>query len=251
MPSLQVAENSLFYARSPEDGQATVLIHGAGGSHLHWPASLRRIPGAAVHAIDLPGHGRSEGAGRQCVEDYAAVVLGFLDALGLQRAILIGHSMGGAIAQTVALSAPQRVAGLVLIGTGARLRVAPAILSGLEQDFDQTVRLLSEWIWGPGTEPALVAEGRRQMLAVGSAVLLGDFLACDRFDVREQVGGIVAPTLAITGSEDRMTPPRFGRWLTDHIPGARFVLVEGAGHMAALERPEEVAAAVQDWLGKL
>jgi pimeloyl-ACP methyl ester carboxylesterase len=251
MPSLQVGENSLFYAKSPGDGRATILIHGAGGSHLHWPASLRRLPGPAVYAIDLPGHGRSEGGGRQRVEDYAAVVLGFMDAVGLQHSILIGHSMGGAIAQTVALCAPQRVVGLVLVGTGARLRVAPAILSGLEQDFDQTVQLLSEWTWGPGAEARLVAEGRRQMLEVGSAVLLGDFLACDRFDVREQAGRIAAPTLAITGSEDRMTPPRFGEWLADHIPGARFVLVEGAGHMVALERPEEVAAAVQHWLGEL
>jgi len=250
MPVVSVAGNNLFYSANRGEGSAVVLIHGAGGSHLHWPASLRCLPGARVYAIDLPGHGRSGGDGRERIEGYAADLVGFLQALGVGRATLVGHSMGGAIAQSMALTTPERVSRLVLVSTGARLRVAPAVLEGLRQDFAGTVRLLAEWIWGPGTEPTLVAEGRRAMEEAGPQVLTGDFLACDRFDVRERIGEIAMPTLVITGSEDLMTPPRFGQWLADHIPGARFLLVEGAGHMVALERPEEVARAVEAWLSE-
>jgi pimeloyl-ACP methyl ester carboxylesterase len=244
----QAGEQTLFYTVSGRGGPALVLIHGAGGSHLHWPAALRRMPGATIYAVDLPGHGRSEGPGRERIEDYAADIVRFMDGVGVPRGVLVGHSMGGAIAQMIALTAPERVAGLVLVGTGARLRVAPALLDGILQDARGALTLITEWAWGPGADPAMVARGRQIMARVNPRVVWGDFAACDRFDVREQVGEITAPTLVITGSEDRMTPPKFGQWLAEHIPGARFVLVEGAGHMVMLEKPDQVASAVQEWL---
>ncbi len=248
MPFAQIGEQHLFYTVSGRGGPALILIHGAGGNHLHWPAALRRMPGATVYAIDLPGHGRSEGPGRERIEDYATDVIRFMDATGVARGVLVGHSMGGAIAQMAALLAPARVAGLVLVGTGARLRVAPVILEGILQDARGTVALITEWAWGPEADPAMVARGRRMMARVNPQVVWGDFAACDRFDVRERVGEITAPTLVITGSEDRMTPPKFGQWLAERIPGARWIPVEGAGHMVMLEKPDRVASAVQEWL---
>jgi len=172
----------------------------------------------------------------------------FMDAVGVSRGVLVGHSMGGAIAQMTALMAPERVAGLVLVGTGARLRVAPALLDGILQDARGALALITEWAWGPEADPAMVARGRQMMARVNPRVVWGDFAACDRFDIRERVGEITAPTLVITGSEDRMTPPKFGQWLAERIPGARFVLVEGAGHMVMLEKPDQVASAVREWL---
>jgi len=248
MPVVQVGGQRLFYTVSGRGGPALILIHGAGGSHLHWPAALRRMPGATVYAVDLPGHGRSEGPGRERIEDYVADIIGFMDAVGVPRGVLVGHSMGGAIAQMTALMAPERVAGLVLVGTGARLRVAPVILEGLLQDARGTLDLITEWAWGPEAEPTIVARGRQMMARVHPRVVWGDFAACDRFDVRERIGEITAPTLVITGSEDRMTPPKFGQWLAERIPGARFVLVDGAGHMVMLEKPDEVARAIREWL---
>lgn len=245
---VQAGGETLFYTVSGRGGPVLILVHGAGGSHLYWPAALRRLPGATVYAVDLPGHGRSGGAGRERIEDYAADILGWMDGVGLPRGVLVGHSMGGAIAQMTALMAPERVAGLVLVGSGARLRVAPAILEGILQDARGTVALVTEWAWGPGADPALVARSRRMMEGVPARVVWGDFAACDRFDVRERIGEITAPTLVITGSEDRMTPPPFGQWLAERIPGAHFVLVEGAGHMVMLEKPEDVAGVVRDWL---
>jgi pimeloyl-ACP methyl ester carboxylesterase len=248
MPFAQIGEQALFYTVSRRGGPALILIHGAGGSHLHWPAALRRMPGATVYAVDLPGHGRSEGPGREHIEDYVADIVRFMDAVGVSRGVLVGHSMGGAIAQMTALMAPERVAGLVLVGTGARLRVAPALLDGILQDARGALALITEWAWGPEADPAMVARGRQMMARVNPRVVWGDFAACDRFDIRERVGEITAPTLVITGSEDRMTPPKFGQWLAERIPGARFVLVEGAGHMVMLEKPDQVASAVREWL---
>ena len=251
MPIVRVQGNELFYTASGEEGPALVLIHGAGGSHLHWPASLRRLPDARVYALDLPGHGRSGGEGKWHIEDYAADVVAFLDGVGVERAICVGHSMGGAISQTIALLYPDRTAGLVLVGTGAKLRVAPAILEGIRRDFDAVVRLITDWSWGPEADPALVEKGREWLKGVDPEVLLGDFTACDRFDIRDRVAQIAAPTLAITGSEDRMTPAWFGQWLAERIPNARFLLIEGAGHMVALEKPRQVSEAVQAWLGEV
>lgn len=248
MPFAQIGEQALFYTVHGRKGPALILIHGAGGNHLHWPAALRRLPGATVYAIDLPGHGRSAGPGRERIEDYAADVVRFMDAVGVARGVLVGHSMGGAVAQMTALLAPERVAGLVLVGTGARLRVAPVILEGILQDPDSALDLITEWAWGPEADPAMVARGRQMMARVDPRVVWGDFAACDRFDIRERVGEITAPTLVITGSEDRMTPPKFGQWLTERIPGARFVRVEGAGHMVMLEKPDQVASAVREFV---
>jgi len=83
MPFAQIGEQALFYTVSRRGGPALILIHGAGGSHLHWPAALRRMPGATVYAVDLPGHGRSEGPGRERIEDYVADIVRFMDAVGV------------------------------------------------------------------------------------------------------------------------------------------------------------------------
>lgn len=248
MSTIHVRENTLFTTARRGGSPPVVLIHGAGGNHMLWPIAFHRLARRAVYALDLPGHGRSSGAGRQQIEEYAADVVGFLDALAVERAVLVGHSMGGAVAQVTALTAPQRVAALVLVATGARLRVAPAIIEGLSNNFEQTVAMIMQWAWGPGAPPEMIEQGRQTMLKTGADVLLGDFLACDRFDLRQQIGQISAPTLVLTGSEDRMTPPRLGQALAEGIPGARFQLVEGAGHMLMLERPAETAQAVEAFL---
>lgn len=248
MPTVRVGQGELFYAEAQGDGLPVVLIHGAGSDHLVWPPALRRLPGTRVCALDLPGHGRSQGRGRDLMADYAADLIEFLDALTVPRVVLVGHSMGGGIAQLVALSAPGRVAGLVLIGTGARLRVAPAVLEGLRQDAAGTVEPLMGWLWGLGVESTLVHQAQQVMLATDPEVLLGDFLACDGFDARAQVAGIRAPTLVLVGSEDRMTPPRFSQWLAEQLPAAKLVLMEGAGHMLMLERPHQVRDAVSAFL---
>jgi pimeloyl-ACP methyl ester carboxylesterase len=263
MPDVETTRGTLFYtvSQGPADtssaltthemGAASlVLVHGAGGSRLHWPAELRRLSEATVYTLDLPGHGRSEGPGCDTIDGYAQVVTAFMDAVGISQAIIVGHSMGSAIAQTLALKVANRVAGLVLVGAGARLRVAPAILKKIRDDFQASVELITRFAWSPETPPALTELGRQALMETSPDVLAGDFIACNRFDVMKRLGEIKAPTLVIAGSADQLTPVKYARFLVEHIPDARLAMIERAGHMMMLERPTEVANAVREFLSE-
>jgi pimeloyl-ACP methyl ester carboxylesterase len=251
MSYVTIAGERTFYALYQGDvagKRNLVLVHGAGGSHLDWPAPLRRLKGANVYALDLPGHGRSEGPGRSSITAYRDFLLAFLDALGLERATVVGHSMGGGIALAFALHYPDRLAGLILVGSGARLRVAPAILTGILPDFEATVDLILDYAFGPGATEQLKRLGRQRLLKTPPQVLHGDYAACDAFDVMERLGEVRCPTLVICGTADRLTPPKYAIYLRDHIPGAELVLVDAAGHMVMLEKPEIVARAISKFI---
>ena len=110
-------------------GPPLVLVHGAGGSADLWDPQLDGLADVArVVAPDLPGHGRAPGQGKPSIAAYAEWLGTFLGTLRAGRAVVVGHSMGGAVAQALALRAPGRLAGLVLIGTGAKLRVLPRLV---------------------------------------------------------------------------------------------------------------------------
>ena len=138
MSFAQVGSDKIYYVERGTTsadvprGAPIVFIHGSGASHLVWGAQVRAL-GEITRAValDLPGHGRSTPPGRDSMDGYRDAVLGLLDALGVDRAVMVGHSLGGGIAQTLAFSHPDRVAGLGLVGTGARLRVLPQILDGI------------------------------------------------------------------------------------------------------------------------
>jgi pimeloyl-ACP methyl ester carboxylesterase len=249
MPYVKTEQGDLFYTLSKAAAgfPILVLVHGAGETRLHWPAELRRLAGASVYTLDLPGHGRSTGEGCDTIEGYAAAVVAFLRAVDVGPAVIVGHSMGGAIAMTLALDF-DCVTGAVLMGTGARLRVAPAILEGIHGNFEQSVDLITRFAWSQGAYPKLIERGKQALLDAGPDVLLGDLTACDRFDVMERLGEIRVPTLIISGSADQLTPVKYGRFLVEHIPDARLVVIENAGHMMMLEQPNRVAEAVQEFL---
>ena len=250
MPIITLPNTRLFYAlHQPTDARHTLLlIHGAGGSHLTWSATLRRLPETAVYALDLAGHGRSAPAKYSSILPFAQDVLDFIQALSLQKAVVLGHSMGGAIAQMVGLAQSPAVVGLVLLATGAKLRVASTILESIKENYEEAVDLLNQYYWGPEQNPALVAAARHSMLACPAEVTLGDFLACNQFDLRDLLTQITLPTLVISGSADQMTPPKFGQFLANQLPQAKFALVEQGGHMMALEFPDRISQLVTNFL---
>jgi len=247
MPYVTVGSERIFYshraAASPE-APHLILVHGAGGDHQHWGAAVRNLRSANVYGLDLPGHGRSAGSGRQTIGDYAAFVVRFMDALALGKAVIAGHSMGGATAMTTALTYPKRVAGLVLVGTGARLRVLPRILAGTLSDFENTVELICQYAYAPQAPRELVHRGQQQMVQVDPQTIHDDFAACNTFDVMERLGEIRCPTLVLCGTEDALTPLKYARFLAERIPGAEFKAIEGAGHMVMVEKAGEVAEAI-------
>ena len=253
MPTITLNQLPFFYAlhRSPQTDLNIILIHGAGGSHLVWPSALRRLPEANIYAIDLSGHGRSHGDGYAQIEMYATEIIQFIKHLDLDNVVLIGHSMGGAIAQTIALRHLPELVGLVLIGTGAKLRVSPAILDQVLPAFEQTTTTINQFFWSPSALPEMVARGREVLAQTSPTILHNDFTACDQFDIRDQLAQITVPTLVIAASEDKLTPPKHGRFLADTIPQAQFELLEGAGHMMMVEKPGETADAVKLFLARL
>lgn len=229
-----------------------VLIHGAGGSHLHWAPTTRRLSGRSVYAIDLPGHGRSPGDGMESIEDYVEALSSWQRQAGLRRPVLVGHSMGGAIALRSALEAPETLAGLVLVGTSDHLPVNPTLLGmlGRDETCREAVDLITRWSFSPSAEARLLELSRKRMLEVPRKVLYNDFRACERYDVQGRLGEIRLPTLVICGADDRMTPERTVRRLTQGIRDSRFTLVQDAGHMLMLEQPAALDGAIQDFLAR-
>jgi pimeloyl-ACP methyl ester carboxylesterase len=227
-----------------------VLIHGAGGTHLFWPPEVRRLPGYRVFALDLPGHGKSEGRGQQTVSAYMEAVLDWLQALGIHRAVFVGHSMGSAIALSLAIHHSDQALGLGLLGASAWLRVNPLLLESTsnETTFHQAVETIASWSFSPQAPEQLTELAARRLAETRPSVLHADFLACNDFDVTQEVAELHQPTIVICGAEDQMTPLRQAQFLASTIPGARLVTIENAGHMVMLEQPQSVAQALLEFL---
>ncbi|MEW5867753.1 MAG: alpha/beta hydrolase [Chloroflexota bacterium] len=227
-----------------------ILIHGAGGTNLFWPSEIRRLPGYRVHAPDLPGHGKSDGRGQQSIRAYAEELVEWLAAIRLHSAIFVGHSMGGAIALTLALDFPEHVLGVGLVASGARLRVAPAILESAANPttFHNAVEMVIANAFSPAVSPRLAELASQRMIETRPSVLHGDFLACDAFDETERIAQIHQPALIICGADDKLTPLRYSQFLADTLPNASYKTIPNAGHMVMLEQPQAVASALTAFL---
>lgn len=253
MPFIETPRGTIWYAdhRNPTlHRPVSVVIHGAGGTHLDWPAEIRRMPELNAVVLDLPGHGRTGGTGRNSIGAYASDVLAFMDALKLEKAVLAGHSMGGAIAQTLAVQQPGRVLGLILIGTSAKLGVHPDLLGGMLTEFTRTVSVLVSMYYGKQVNDSLLRRSKQRLGEFNPAILHNDYIACNSFDLRDQVRQIKVPVLIIGGSDDKMTPYKASSYLHEQIAGSRLVQIDGGGHMMMLEQPELAADAIQVWLSE-
>jgi pimeloyl-ACP methyl ester carboxylesterase len=237
-----------------------VLVHGATGHHEDWPQAWRQavktlsssealsvhasLSAYPVYALDLPGHGRSDPPSRNSIGDYAQDVLNFVEALGLGNVIIAGYSLGGAIAQAIGVQRPSSLAGLILIGTGARLPVNELILNGLRTDFPGTAELIMKFAWHKTAPSDLKQQAIQRLLKLPPEVVYGNFYACNEFDLSDRLDQINVPTLVIDGSDDKMTPLSYSQFLVEHIPNAQLVAIETAGHSVALEKTAEVTEAI-------
>ncbi len=234
------------------DRRTLVFIHGSGGDHTNWIQQYTPLKTAFnIAALDLPGHGQSEGPGEGSVSAYVEWVKRILDGLGLVKPVMIGHSLGAAICLTFAIRYGDTAAAVVPVGGGLRMPVNPLILEGLRQDPGAVIALAAKLsVAKPNRErlSGLLGEG---LSRVDPEIIHGDFSACDGLDITGAVAGIRIPALVICGADDKMTPPSLSHCIRDGIPGARLALIDGAGHFAMLENPAAFNATLADFANSL
>lgn len=224
-----------------------LFVHGAGGGGDLWRFQTAHFPGSV--AVDLPGH--PEGQGFNNIEDYAGWVRRFANAQDMFPVVLVGHSMGGAISQWLAVHHPDMLQALVLIATGARLRVSPQIFQALEGDYEKAVDFMLQFSFGPEAPAELLQDVKRLRLRVPVEVVRGDYQACDGFEIMDRIKEISVPTLIICGIEDKMTPIKYAQYLQSQIAGSQLEQIPDAGHNVMLEKPVEFNRALERFLNSL
>jgi pimeloyl-ACP methyl ester carboxylesterase len=230
-------------------GDLILFIHGSGGSATMWRRQkeyLQTLIGVAL--IDLPGHGKSPGDGCDYVEEYCDVVHKAMEDFNPGRCYIAGHSLGGAIAMSLALTYPDAVKGTILIGTGAKLKVLPQILEGILKDKEGTIRDINNLSFSQGTPATIKDEAFDEIMRCRSEVIYKDFNACDHFNIIGSVDSIKVPTLVLCGEEDALTPVRYSQFLKEKIKDSQLALIKGAGHMVMMEKPDEVNKLIERFL---
>lgn len=234
---------------------AVLLVHGAGMDHTVWAAQSRYLAhhGRAVLAVDLPGHGRSEGPPLATVEALGDWLVRLLQAAGVETALLAGHSMGALACLAAAARHPGRARGLALCGCAAAMPVHPDLLAAARADDHAAIDMINAWAHGGGSHLGghpqagtwLIGGGNRLLERARPGVLAVDLAACADFDRGEALAAAVAcPALVVVGEQDRMTPAKAGRRLAALIPGAGVEAIADCGHMMMTEKPRETLAAL-------
>jgi pimeloyl-ACP methyl ester carboxylesterase len=244
--------NSDFDARR----QSLVFIHGSGSNHSVWSHQYGRMHKKYnIAAINLPGHGHSGGNGEKNVRDYCLWIKKLLAELDWERAVLVGHSLGAAIALQFAISHPEEIAGIVCIGGGIKMPVNPFFMELLQTNPpEMPVKIIDsicKYSLAKENRPKFSDPLRKSISQSKVDVLYGDLSACNELDLTQETGKISVPALIICGAEDKMTPPDLSRQLTASISKAKLEIVERAGHMVMLERPAEFNASVEKFVASI
>jgi len=242
-----------------------VFIHGAQNDHSVWGLQSRWFAhhGYGVLAVDLPGHGRSGGAALASVGAMADWLLAVLDAAGVRRALLAGHSMGSLVALEASLRAPDRVRGLAMLGTTYPMKVSDSLLATSRDDEDAAIDMVNIWSHSsiahkpssPGPGFSVLGGSRRLMQRMSAinpdALFHTDFAACNAYANGEAAANAVrCPAVFIFGAKDMMTPPRSTKTLTGAIAHGKVVTVD-AGHSLMAEQPDAVLDALIAFAGRL
>lgn len=222
-----------------------MFVHGSGGGRGTWAAQEPRFEGCVVLA--LPGHPAGEPmASATAYAEWVAAALAHIPG----PRVLVGHSLGGAVALEAALAHPDLVDGLVLIATGARLPVPEHAVrrarTDLRAECERVVR--ASYV---REDPAAIAQGVEQMLAAGRETLLADYAACDGYDVRARLEEVEAPALVVSGAEDPLTPVWMAEELAAGLPAAHLVMVPEASHAVMVEQAALVNLLIAGYLAHL
>jgi pimeloyl-ACP methyl ester carboxylesterase len=254
--TLRTGATLSYVARGDAAGAPLVLLHGYTDSCTSFAPLVPLLPaGLRVLAPDQRGHGASsKDLASYTMADFAADVVAFLDALGIERATLVGHSLGGHIAQRVAIEHPERVDRLVLIGAMASLdhpgavafaeevrRLVDPIDPGFVRDFQRSTVFAS-------VPDAFMDEAVAASLAVPARVWRAVAASFVKQDLTDRLGRIAAPTLILWGEHDTYFPRSDQEKLDRLVPDSTLHVLPGAGHSPHWEQPERVAELLAGFL---
>lgn len=257
MPTVSIDGNAVYYTVRESEGDArqrVLYIHGTGCNGRVFDRHIAALPAdCAAAAVDLPGHGQSGGAGYRGVADYAAAAAAVIRDLKWERTVVAGHSMGGGIALALALYDAELVHALMLIDTGARLRVAPQVINAARDIASGRRRAKPDPRQGFAavTSNAVVANVREATADCPAEVVARDWIADDTCDFMSRLPALGMPTLALCGREDPLTPLKYHEYLAAHMPDCELVVIDGAGHWPFAEQPAAFDAAVAGFLARL
>ena len=225
-----------------------VFIHGVGNSSLSFYYQLRHFRNSK--AIDLPGH--PDGTPCNSIQGYLEWLRGFIKARRYKDVVLCGHSMGGAIVQMYALKYPEELRGLILIGTGAKLKVSHQYFEKAQDDADPVrVWVDAQKVHFTGVEPDLYQLLVERAAQIGPDVGLNDLLCCDQFDVMSEISKINLPTEIIAGSMDQLTPVKFADYLANNIANSQEHVIQGGDHFPQLQCYRQVNEKIDQFLARI
>ena len=236
-----------------------VFIHGAEHDHCVWVLQTRYLAhhGRGVLAVDLPGHGRSQGPALDSVEAMADWIVALLDAAGVQKAALVGHSMGSLIALECASRHPSRVEKVALVGTAFPMKVSDELLTATRDDEPLAQDMVNIWSHSayahypsnPGPGFWVMGENLRLMQRQKPGVMHKDFAACNSYaNGVTAAEALACPALLVMGRKDIMTPPRATKEIVASLKNARTVEIAGSGHAIVSEKPDELLDALRGFL---
>ncbi|MBN1474005.1 MAG: alpha/beta hydrolase [Syntrophaceae bacterium] len=223
-----------------EQAQSLFFIHGSGGDHSLWSFQYARLnKNFNIAAVDLPGHGSSEGIGESDINKYSLWVRKLFDVLQMKNVIIVGHSLGAAIALTFAAEFGSMISGVVSVGGGLKMPVNPAIFELLKKEPETAFKMMSKFSLAKENRDKLSDPLKKSMAAANIEALYNDLTACDKMDLTDKVKKINLPSLIMCGEEDKMTPPQLSREIAANINGSKTCFIKNAGHMVMMENPEE------------
>jgi pimeloyl-ACP methyl ester carboxylesterase len=226
-----------------------LFIHGSGGSRALWENQIDNLNKYVnTIAVDLPGHGKSRGLGLDRVEDYSAAVADFIETARIPTPIPCGLSIGGAIVLQLILEHKTRFKAAILVNTGARLRVMPAIFEMIKKDYTGYLKTIPAFAASEKTDPRKLVSLMADTANCHPEVAYGDFTACDRFNVTEKLSSVTTPVLILTAEEDKLTPPKYGLYIKEQIKNSSVINIKDAGHLSPLEQPEAFNMAIIGYL---
>ncbi len=239
--------NRALDAKNP----TVVFIHGAANDHSVWSLQSRYYAyhGWNALAVDLPGHGKSEGAALKSIVDLATWITRFMDAAGVKTAALVGHSMGSLVALETAACHPERIRKLAMIGTSVPIQVSERLLNASKANDHLAYEMINVYAHsnaaqiGGNRVPGMwmMGSAMRLMERSGNGVLHADFSACNDYITGLEVAqNVKSPVLMILGKRVLMTPMKVAKHVISKLPDVKVVTLDGAGHSLMTEKPDEV-----------